>query len=204
MCCGPFCESNSIRVSCASLLRGSGCSAREACGDPDVRGRTRSARPVATTSSGQMQETARKFAAGTGLDLDGLRRPLACFAVADGSGQKHPLLFSANQIRYRLVSRGIEDDLLLPWCAQHGMPVMAYSPLGGNDSSLVRDPTLTRIGAAHDCSAAAVALARAIRSGDLITIPESGAPVDVKRKCRSALTDPHAAGSCDIGCSASA
>ncbi len=30
------------------------------------------------------------------------------------------------------------------------MPVMAYSPLGGE--RLVHDPTLARIGAAHDCS----------------------------------------------------
>jgi diketogulonate reductase-like aldo/keto reductase len=36
------------------------------------------------------------------------------------------------------------------------MPVMAYSPLGGPDSRLLRDPTLARIGAPHDCSAAVV------------------------------------------------
>jgi diketogulonate reductase-like aldo/keto reductase len=35
---------------------------------------------------------------------------------------------AANQVRYSLNSRGIEDDLL-PWCEQRGMPVMAYSPL---------------------------------------------------------------------------
>jgi hypothetical protein len=35
------------------------------------------------------------------------------------------------------------------------MPVMAYSPLGGPGASLVRDPTLARIGASHGCSAAA-------------------------------------------------
>jgi diketogulonate reductase-like aldo/keto reductase len=51
------------------------------------------------------------------------------------------------------------------------MPVMAYTPLGGNS---VRDPTLARIGAAHGCSAAAVALAWTIRSGNVIAIPESG------------------------------
>ena len=52
------------------------------------------------------------------------------------------------------------------------MPVMAYSPLG-NDS-LVRDPTLARIGAAHNCSGTAAALAWSIRSGTVIAIPESG------------------------------
>jgi diketogulonate reductase-like aldo/keto reductase len=51
---------------------------------------------------------------------------------------------------------------------------MAYSPLGGPSSTLLRDPTLARIGAAHGCSAAAVALAWTIRSGKVIAIPESG------------------------------
>jgi len=63
---------------------------------------------------------------------------------------------ATNQILYNVGSRAIEHDLL-PWCEQRGMPVMAYTPLGGE--SLLRDPTLTRIGAAHGCSAAAVALA---------------------------------------------
>ena len=84
---------------------------------------------------------------------------------------------ATNQVRYSLNSRGIEDDLL-PWCEQRGMPVMAYSPLGGD--SLVRDPTLARIGAAHSCSAAAVALAWVIRSGNVIAIPESGSVAHVK------------------------
>ncbi len=84
---------------------------------------------------------------------------------------------ASNQVRYNLDSRGIEYDLL-PWCEQRGMPVMAYSPLGGD--SLVRDPTLVRIGAAHDCSATAVALAWAIRSGRVIAIPESGSAAHVK------------------------
>jgi diketogulonate reductase-like aldo/keto reductase len=86
---------------------------------------------------------------------------------------------ATNQVPYNLTARGIEHDLL-PWCEQHGMPVMAYSPLGGPSAFLVRDPTLQRIGAAHDCSAAAVALAWAIRSGRVIAIPESGSAAHVK------------------------
>ena len=84
---------------------------------------------------------------------------------------------ATNQVRYSLNSRGIEDDLL-PWCEQRGMPVMAYSPLGGD--SLVHNPTLARIGAAHSCSAAAVALAWVIRSGNVIAIPESGSAAHVR------------------------
>ena len=93
------------------------------------------------------------------------------FHVADGHR------CATNQVRYNLDSRGIERDLL-PWCEQRGMPVMAYSPLGGD--TLVHDSTLAQIGAAHGCSATAVALAWAIRSGNVIAIPESGLAVHVK------------------------
>jgi diketogulonate reductase-like aldo/keto reductase len=86
---------------------------------------------------------------------------------------------ATNQVLYNLDSRGIEHDLL-PWCEQHGMPVMAYSPLGGPGANLLRDPTLARISAARGCSAAAVALAWAIRSGNVIAIPESGSVPHVK------------------------
>jgi len=86
---------------------------------------------------------------------------------------------ATNQVLYNLGDRRIEHDLL-PWCEQHGMPVMAYSPLGGTGASLLRDPTLVRIGAAHECSAAAVALAWTIRNGNVIGIPESGSVAHVK------------------------
>jgi diketogulonate reductase-like aldo/keto reductase len=82
---------------------------------------------------------------------------------------------ATNQVPYSLNNRGIERDLL-PWCAQHNMPVMAYSPLGGEHNLVIGDRTLTQIGAAHGCSAAAVALAWVIRSGQVIAIPESGSP----------------------------
>jgi diketogulonate reductase-like aldo/keto reductase len=86
---------------------------------------------------------------------------------------------ATNQVLYNLSHRSIEEDLLA-WCKQHGMPVMAYSPLGGAGASLLRDPTLSRIGAAHNCSPAAVALAWTIRSGNVIAIPEAGSAEHVK------------------------
>jgi diketogulonate reductase-like aldo/keto reductase len=87
---------------------------------------------------------------------------------------------ATNQVLYNLGNRGIERNLL-PWCEQHGIPAMAYSPLGGPGASLLRDPTLARIGAAHNCSAAAVALAWTIRNGNVIAIPESGSAEHVKQ-----------------------
>ena len=86
---------------------------------------------------------------------------------------------ATNQVPYSLKNRGIERDLLT-WCRQHDLPVMAYSPLGGENSLLITDRTLTEIGAAHGCSAAAVALAWTVRSGNVIAIPEAGSPAHVK------------------------
>jgi diketogulonate reductase-like aldo/keto reductase len=85
---------------------------------------------------------------------------------------------TTNQVPYSLNKRDIERDLLT-WCKQRDLPVMAYSPLGGENSRLITDHTLGQIGAAHGCSAAAVALAWAVRSGNVIAIPESGSPAHV-------------------------
>jgi diketogulonate reductase-like aldo/keto reductase len=86
---------------------------------------------------------------------------------------------ATNQVAYSLNNRRIEKDLL-PWCTQHHIPVMAYSPLGGDRHLLVGDRTLAQIGTSHGCSAAAVALAWVIRGGNVIAIPESGSPAHVK------------------------
>jgi diketogulonate reductase-like aldo/keto reductase len=86
---------------------------------------------------------------------------------------------ATNQVRYNLGDRSIEHDLL-PWCEQRGIPVMAYSPLGGPGASLLGDPTLRAIGTSRDCSPAAVALAWTMRSGHVIAIAESGSVAHVK------------------------
>jgi diketogulonate reductase-like aldo/keto reductase len=95
------------------------------------------------------------------------------FRVPDGHG------CATNQVPYSLNNRGIERDLLT-WCKEHDMPVMAYSPLGGDDNLLIGDRTLAQIGAARGYSAAAVALAWVIHNGNVIAIPESGVPTHVK------------------------
>jgi diketogulonate reductase-like aldo/keto reductase len=86
---------------------------------------------------------------------------------------------ATNQVPYSLNNRSIERDLL-PWCTERDIPVMAYSPLGGDNNLVIHDRTLAQIGAAHGCSAAAVALAWVIRNGKVIAIPESGVPAHVK------------------------
>jgi diketogulonate reductase-like aldo/keto reductase len=86
---------------------------------------------------------------------------------------------ATNQVPYSLNNRRIERDAL-PWCKQHNVPVMAYSPLGGDKNLVVGDRTLAQIGSTHGCSAAAIALAWVIRGGNVIAIPESGSPAHVK------------------------
>lgn len=86
---------------------------------------------------------------------------------------------ATNQVYYNLRGRGIESTLL-PWCAQHDLPVMAYSPLGGDHKLLINEPVLKKIGADHRVSAAAVALAWAVRSGRVLAIPESGSPAHTR------------------------
>ena len=97
----------------------------------------------------------------------------ALFRVPDGDR------CTTNRVPYSLNNRSIERDLLT-WCKQHDMPVMAYSPLGGDNNLVIRDRTLVQIGAAHNCSAAAVALAWVISNGNVIAIPESGVSAHVK------------------------
>jgi diketogulonate reductase-like aldo/keto reductase len=92
---------------------------------------------------------------------------------------------ATNQVRYSLQDRTIERDLL-PWCEQHGLPIMAYSPLGqGGD--LLRNAALARVAERHQSYPAAVALAWTIRSGHVISIPESGSPEHVRQNA-SALS----------------
>ena len=88
---------------------------------------------------------------------------------------------ATNQVGYSLRNRGIERDVL-PWCTQHNMPVMAFSPLGGLADAhvLLGDKSLGQIAAMHGCSPSAAALGWVIRSGNVIAIPESGDPAHVK------------------------
>jgi diketogulonate reductase-like aldo/keto reductase len=95
------------------------------------------------------------------------------FRVPDGNR------CATNQVAYSLNNRHIEADLL-PWCRQHNMPVMAYSPLGGDKHLVIADSTLERIGTTHGYPPTAVALAWVIRGGNVIAIPESGSPAHVK------------------------
>jgi diketogulonate reductase-like aldo/keto reductase len=57
---------------------------------------------------------------------------------------------ATNQVPYSLHNRRIEHDVL-PWCTQHNVPVMSYSPIGGDYILVVADNSLAQLGDAHMC-----------------------------------------------------
>jgi len=95
------------------------------------------------------------------LDIDDMRE-LATLPGADGC--------AVNQVLYNLTRRGIEFDLM-PSCRQHGIPIMAYSPI--EQGRLLGHPALREIGARHGASAAQVALAWLLRQDKVAVIPKA-------------------------------
>jgi len=97
---------------------------------------------------------------------------------------------ATDQVLYNPDQRGIEFDLL-PWCAARRIPVMAYSPVG-QAGRLLRSPALASVGKRHGASPAQVAIAWAIRGGNVIAIPKAADPAHVRENaeaCALALTE---------------
>jgi aldehyde reductase len=80
---------------------------------------------------------------------------------------------ATNQVLYNLERRGIEWELL-PWLRSRGIPVMAYSPI--EQARLLRRPALAKLAAAHDMTAAQMALAWLLAREGIIVIPKSSEP----------------------------
>lgn len=98
---------------------------------------------------------------------------------------------AANQVLYNLARRGVEFDLL-PWCARHGVRVMAYSPL--DEGGLVRHPALGAVAKRLGATPAQVAVAWALRDPGLVAIPKasSGEHVRENRAARDIVLDADA------------
>jgi len=78
---------------------------------------------------------------------------------------------ATNQVLYHPDSRGIEYDLL-PWCAQHRMSVMAYSPVG-QGGRLLRSAALAAVAKRHNATPAQIAIAWGLRHPHVISIPKA-------------------------------
>jgi diketogulonate reductase-like aldo/keto reductase len=90
-------------------------------------------------------------------------------AEADSLPGGHEIV--TNQVLYNLMHRGIEWDLL-PWCRQHGMPMMAYSPI--EQGEMLDHLALKLIASRHGATTAQVALAWLLHQPDVIVIPKAG------------------------------
>jgi diketogulonate reductase-like aldo/keto reductase len=82
-----------------------------------------------------------------------------------------------DQILYNLTRRGPEHDLL-PWLADHAMPVMAYSPV--EQGRLIAYPALARVAETIGATPAQVALAWTLRRDGTIAIPKAGTEAHVR------------------------
>ncbi|MDP9733671.1 UNVERIFIED_ORG: diketogulonate reductase-like aldo/keto reductase [Rhizobium sp. SORGH_AS260] len=77
---------------------------------------------------------------------------------------------AANQVLYNLSRRGPEFSLL-PWCQQHGVPLMAYSPI--EQGRILKNHELIRIAKAYQATPAQLALAFLLEREGVIAIPKS-------------------------------
>ena len=85
---------------------------------------------------------------------------------------------AANQVLYNPQARGIEWDLL-PFCAERGVAVMAYSPVG-QGGKLLRHPALVAVAGKHGVSPAVAALAWTLRHPGVCAIPKASNPAHVR------------------------
>ncbi|HEY0798320.1 MAG TPA: aldo/keto reductase [Candidatus Baltobacteraceae bacterium] len=85
----------------------------------------------------------------------------------------HPL--ACNQVLYHLGERGIERRLM-PYCREHHIAVVGYSPLGSGDfptPDSARGKVLAQVAARHGVSSQQVALAFLVRFEGTFTIPKA-------------------------------
>ena len=82
---------------------------------------------------------------------------------------------ACNQVLYHLQERAIEHAVI-PWCEQHGVAVVAYSPFGHNDfpsPGSKAGQALQTIADAHGASPRQVALSFLTRQASVFAIPKA-------------------------------
>lgn len=84
---------------------------------------------------------------------------------------------TTNQVLYNLTRRGVEWDLL-PWCRDHAVPVMAYSPI--EQARMLGNPALKRLAARRGITPAQLALAWLLHQENIVVIPKAGRPEHVR------------------------
>lgn len=77
---------------------------------------------------------------------------------------------ATNQVLYNLMRRGVEYDLL-PWCRQHQIPIMAYSPV--EQGRLLQNRQLQTLADQKGVTPAQVAIAWLLHQDNVIVIPKA-------------------------------
>jgi diketogulonate reductase-like aldo/keto reductase len=83
---------------------------------------------------------------------------------------------ACNQVLYHLEQRAIEHAVI-PWCEQHGVTVVAYSPFGSGAFPGPRTKggrVLGSVARAYEATPRQVALAYLVRNAAVLTIPKTG------------------------------
>ena len=88
---------------------------------------------------------------------------------------------AADQVLYNLSRRGPEWDLV-PWCREHQVAIMAYTPLG--QGSMLGNRALAEIARRRDATPAQIALAWLLRQDGHDRDPQGVAPRACARKPR--------------------
>ena len=107
---------------------------------------------------------------------------MAELCACPGGGQ-----VAANQVLYNLSRRGVEWDLL-PWCAEHRIPVMAYSPI--EQARLLTHRGLRDLAVRLGVTPAQLALSWLLQRDQIVAIP--------KASTRAHLEDNFAALRCPL------
>lgn len=98
---------------------------------------------------------------------------------------------AVNQVLYHLGSRGIDYDLI-SWQKEHGIPVMAYSPLAQGGSlrkQMLTDSAVLELAEKYGVKPLQIALAWTIRSGNVISIPKAGREEHVIENAQAAAIE---------------
>jgi diketogulonate reductase-like aldo/keto reductase len=85
---------------------------------------------------------------------------------------------ACNQVLYHLQERAIEHAVI-PWCAKHGVAVVAYSPFGHNEFPSPKSKggeALQDVADAHKATTRQVALSFLTRAPSVFAIPKASTP----------------------------
>lgn len=107
------------------------------------------------------------------FDLDDM---LDAFSLPGGSE------IVTDQVMYNLKHRGIEWDLM-PWCRDHNLPIMAYSPIEHaphDQRGMLDHPAILDIAARLGATPAQIALAWLLHQDGVVAIPKASRPEHVR------------------------